>query len=344
MLTFHVKTVRYADDFIVISPSRRIIETFIKPAVERFLAERGLSLSNENTKIFSLDSGTELKFLGYVFKYRVNWSKKYSFFKDRIGMSGIALYPDKTKVRAIISKLRTIFISSQNLSPYELISKLNPVIRGWSTYFNIGESYTFRGYVRYALFKLAWNWARKKHPKWGKRSIAATYFLALHNEKKNVTKKDLFRKTGHKWTFSGKTLANSRFSKEVGESRALLDPTLVTKTMSAINYSIPDYLLSVHAYHEKVAKLINLNFKMNFKALGEIEGLKGNLLGKQTGLCPLCNKSLYYNLDGSTMLPGNLHIDHIVPLKDGGSKTAKKNLRLLHVWCHKDSYNGPERR
>lgn len=72
LLSFNLKTVRYADDFIVIGPSRRIIENFVKPAVEQFLAVRGLRLSQEKTKIFQMASGTELNFLGYSFKYRTN--------------------------------------------------------------------------------------------------------------------------------------------------------------------------------------------------------------------------------------------------------------------------------
>jgi Reverse transcriptase (RNA-dependent DNA polymerase) len=70
LLTFIIKTVRYADDFIVIGTSRRIIEKYVRPAVEEFLTERGLRLSPDKTKIFQIGSGTELKFLGYTFKYR----------------------------------------------------------------------------------------------------------------------------------------------------------------------------------------------------------------------------------------------------------------------------------
>jgi hypothetical protein len=67
------------------------------------------------------------------------------------------LYPQKDKVKNIINKLRLVFKKSLNLSAYELIEKLNPIIRGWSYYFNMGESYAYRGYVRYALYKLIWN-------------------------------------------------------------------------------------------------------------------------------------------------------------------------------------------
>jgi len=72
MLSFKVKIIRYADDFVIIATSRRIIEKFIKPAIIEFLKERGLRLSEEKTKIFSLMNSKELNFLGYTFKYRKN--------------------------------------------------------------------------------------------------------------------------------------------------------------------------------------------------------------------------------------------------------------------------------
>ena len=42
------------------------------------------------------------------------------------------------------------------------------------------------------------------------------------------------------------------------------------------------------------------------------------------------------------MQAGN-KIDHIIFIKIEGSKTAMSNLRFLHVWCHFDSQNAPER-
>jgi RNA-directed DNA polymerase len=209
LLSFNLKTVRYADDFVVIGRSKRNIEQFVKPAVSEFLAERGLRLSPDNTKIFQMASGTELKFLGYVFKYRDVWSKKYSFFKDRIGQSGIALYPDKEKVKSIIGKLKLIIDNSQNLTSYQLIAKLNPIIRGWSLYFNMGESYIFRGYVRFALFKIIWNWIHKKHPKWGKGTIARYYFTGEDQRKHRLG-------INTKWNFYGRVRGERRHSIKQG--------------------------------------------------------------------------------------------------------------------------------
>jgi hypothetical protein len=49
---------------------------------------------------------------------------------SRNNQKAIALFPQKTKVRTFIRKLAGIYKESQNLSAMELISKLNPIIRG----------------------------------------------------------------------------------------------------------------------------------------------------------------------------------------------------------------------
>jgi len=68
-INYLVDMVRYADDFVILARSRRVIENYVKPAVEQFLLARGLTLSEEKTKIF-LMKNNELHFLGYIFKHR----------------------------------------------------------------------------------------------------------------------------------------------------------------------------------------------------------------------------------------------------------------------------------
>jgi RNA-directed DNA polymerase len=64
-----VKCVRYADDFVVLARSKRMLIKYIKPAVVSFLKERGLELSEEKTKIIGIRN-EPLDFLGYRFKYQ----------------------------------------------------------------------------------------------------------------------------------------------------------------------------------------------------------------------------------------------------------------------------------
>lgn len=58
-----VNLIRYADDFIITSENREVLETEIKPLVTEFLAERGLTLSEEKTVITNVNDGFD--FLGF---------------------------------------------------------------------------------------------------------------------------------------------------------------------------------------------------------------------------------------------------------------------------------------
>ena len=61
-----VNLVRYADDFIITSRTKERLENEVKPLVENFLKERGLTLSVEKTKITHIEEGFD--FLGWNFR------------------------------------------------------------------------------------------------------------------------------------------------------------------------------------------------------------------------------------------------------------------------------------
>lgn len=66
-----IHLVRYADDFIVTAKDKETIELVILPLVRKFLAERGLTLSEEKTKITHISEGFD--FLGFnIRKFRNN--------------------------------------------------------------------------------------------------------------------------------------------------------------------------------------------------------------------------------------------------------------------------------
>jgi len=66
---FNIQFVRYGDDFLVTCRSMHIAKNFIKPAIIKFLDERGLWLSEEKSSIFRLKD-KDLEFLGYRFVFR----------------------------------------------------------------------------------------------------------------------------------------------------------------------------------------------------------------------------------------------------------------------------------
>lgn len=89
----------------------------------------------------------------------------------------IALYPNRDKLMKFVSKIKDIVHESQNLSAIELISILNPIVRGWLNYYNLDNSSHYRSVLRQALYRLIWLWMSKKHPTLGKKRLASMYFL-----------------------------------------------------------------------------------------------------------------------------------------------------------------------
>ena len=328
--------IRYADDFVVLARSKYIINELVKPAINAFLGERGLTLSPEKTKVFRLsDESVELNFLGYTFKYQPKWRiNKGIFFKHHAGSRGIALYPNKNKALAIIKKIKSIFDSSQNSDAYNLIAKLNPIIRGWSNYFNMGNSSRYRDTVRNAIYHLVWKWAHKKHRKWGKKLIANTYFLnRSDNNLKNFSK---FKNV--KWVFHGSVRKKSRYNPEKRKTIFLVNVGSSTRLLSSKNYIIPNNLINIHGYHPEYFKLIDFNSNTNFKAMEINAPLKEKLLKRQNNICSHCSKPLYF-MESGKLIYNELHIHHVDPISKGGSTKNITNMEIIHSWCHKDIHS-----
>ncbi len=332
---------RYADDFVVLARSSYLIEKFLQPAIVDFLATRGLSLSKEKTKVFRLvDEGAQLDFLGYTFKYQAKWRhNRHIFYTHHSGGRGIALYPNRMKVLSFIEKLKAVFLASKNLSAYELIAKLNPMITGWSYYFNLGNSSHYRSLVRNALYHMIWKWAHRKHPRWGKKLIARIYFLRSQEKitrKTNTRNVDYSTFKATRWVFSGIVWAESRYNPDSTKRIFMVDPSNISQVLSTKEYCIPKPLIDIHAFAEDYMKLVTWCINVNIKALGINNTRKQRLLKQQNGLCAVCGKVL----EESNFLKSQLHIHHINPIFRGGSAADVKNMILLHAWCHRDLDHG----
>jgi RNA-directed DNA polymerase len=134
-----IHVIRYADDFIVTSDSSHVLENRVRPAVEAFLAERGLSLSKEKTHITHINTGFD--FLGFnVRKYKEK----------------LLIKPAKASIKRLLDKVRDRIKSQPTVSAAVLIRQLNPIIRGWANYYRHVVSKDIFSWVdnRFASFVL----------------------------------------------------------------------------------------------------------------------------------------------------------------------------------------------
>ncbi len=161
-----VNFVRYADDFIVTGKSKRLLEEQVKPAVEAFLTERGLSLSEEKTMITHITDG--FTFLGQTFRKTGNV---------------LHITPAKKGVLALKEKLSEL-IHKHVGGPLEpLVKKLNQTLRGWGNYHrHVVSSETF-SLIDTFVYEQLWRMIKKRHRKKSSKWLKNRYWT---NGKRNI--------------------------------------------------------------------------------------------------------------------------------------------------------------
>ncbi len=151
--------VRYADDFIITGNSKEWLEHEVKPAVVEFLAERGLVLSPEKTKITHIREGFD--FLGWNIR-------KYN--------GTLLMKPSKANVKAHLDKIREVINGNKTAKQANLIRLLNPVLRGWANYHSHAVAKEAFGKVDTYVWSMLWQWAVRRHPNKGDRWVKRKYF------------------------------------------------------------------------------------------------------------------------------------------------------------------------
>ncbi len=169
-----VHLVRYADDFVITSRSKELLEGEIKPLVEQFLRERGLELSPTKTVITHVERGFD--FLGQNVR--------------RYPKGKLLIKPSKKNVGTFLNGIRRIIKDAHGASAADLIDQLNPKIRGWANYHRHVVSKRTFGRVAHTIFSNLWQWARRRHPNKPSRWVKAKYFE---------------RRRGRDWTFFAET-------------------------------------------------------------------------------------------------------------------------------------------
>jgi RNA-directed DNA polymerase len=159
--------VRYADDFVVFCETREDAEAVLQ-LLPAWLAERGLTLSQQKTQIVHLTEGFD--FLGFTIRqYPAPTTRKSGYT--------LLITPSRAAVQTIRATLREAWRAGRGHPAEAVIRRLNPIIRGWANYFRVGNaSHTFqaldhwmfyreRRYVRFTHPTKSAHWNRQRY--WG---------------------------------------------------------------------------------------------------------------------------------------------------------------------------------
>ncbi|XDE61069.1 group II intron reverse transcriptase/maturase [Arthrospira platensis BEA 1257B] len=303
-----VNLIRYADDFVVISKDLEIIEQ-CKTAISEWLKPVGLEIKPEKTRICHTLNPIEYNgkpeepgfdFLGFnirqypVGKYK---SGKTGGMASRLIGHKTHIKPSKKAVKAHTEVIKGVIKQHKTAPQSALISRLNPIIRGWSNYYSgvvSTETFTKLDHIVWQMLR-TWTESRCRKASYDK---LGNYFrhgtVKLSNGKERheswlFQTKDGFTLWKHNWTpIVRHTLIRPEATPYDGNWTYW-----ATRKGQAIDTP------------NRVAKLLK----------------------KQKGKCTWC---------GQYFTPSDIvEVDHIVPRSQGG-KDEYKNLQLLHRHCHDD--------
>lgn len=164
--------VRYADDFIVTSKTKKELEDVLL-LVKEWMSQRGLEISTEKTKIIHIDEG--FNYLGFNLKH---YNGK------------LLIRPQKEKVLSFCQKIGQIIRKNKSVKQEILIEKLNPILRGFANYYRGTVSKKTFSYINNRIWQYLWSWAKRRHSTKSRQWIKDRYFMRIK---------------GRDWTFACKT-------------------------------------------------------------------------------------------------------------------------------------------
>lgn len=167
--TNRLNFIRYADDFVITGRTPEDLQ-LVQKDIEKFFNIRGLELSKEKTHITNIRDGFD--FLGFNFR-------KYPNDK-------VIVTPTKDGIKSFKSKIKEIFKKYNSSSLTMLITKLNPLLRGWANYYRFVNSKVIFSKLDSYIWRKSLNWMKRIHQRRETKKYYKQYFKPFPNYKSDV--------------------------------------------------------------------------------------------------------------------------------------------------------------
>jgi RNA-directed DNA polymerase len=162
----NLSLIRYADDFVIMHENLSVVMK-CKEIIAEWLRDMGLELKPSKTKLthtlIEIEGNVGFEFLGFhVQQYKSGTYRcANSTNGTPLGFSTL-ITPSKAKVKTHLAKIAEVIDTHKTTPQAVLISKLNPIIRGWSNYYStVVSKETFKKVDHLTWEKLR-AWARTR--------------------------------------------------------------------------------------------------------------------------------------------------------------------------------------
>jgi RNA-directed DNA polymerase len=141
-----IQYARFADDLVILIDFHPRHDWLVKAVEKRLredLAQLRVEINEEKSRMVDLAKGGSFSFLGF----------EYRRIRGRNGKWRPYYAPKLKKRTALLAKLREVFRQNVSQPVAQVITQINPILRGWVNYFAVGDSSECFSFVRYWVEK-----------------------------------------------------------------------------------------------------------------------------------------------------------------------------------------------
>jgi RNA-directed DNA polymerase len=158
--------IRYADDLVILCVDLETL-TKLKKVAEEWLATMGLHLKPSKTRVThtwnEYEGNVGFDFLGFnVRQYRVGKHRTRTY-RGKPGFKTI-IQPSKKAIKRHHEKIGEVISQHRGAPQRALIAALNPIIRGWTQYYQTCVAKRIFSTMDYQMSHKLAQWARRRHP------------------------------------------------------------------------------------------------------------------------------------------------------------------------------------
>lgn len=172
--------IRYADDFVILHENITIVQR-CKEIISEWLQGMGLELKPSKTRLAHTLIQYEQEKPGFDFLGFTIQQFPVGKYHSKQGFKTI-ITPSKHKQKVHYDQIASVIEAHKAAPQAALISRLNPIIRGWANYYATVVSKVAYSDIDDLTYQKLSSWAKRRHPKKNGEWVSKRYWHSIGND------------------------------------------------------------------------------------------------------------------------------------------------------------------
>jgi RNA-directed DNA polymerase len=173
----NLSLIRYADDFVILHEDITVVQR-CKEIISEWLKSMGLELKPSKTRLAHTLNQCEQEKPGFDFLGFTIQQYPVGKYHSKQGFKTI-ITPSKQKQKVHYNQIASVIEAHKAAPQVALISRLNPIIRGWANYYATVVSKVAYSDIDDLMYQKLRAWAKRRHPKKNGEWVSNKYWQTL---------------------------------------------------------------------------------------------------------------------------------------------------------------------